>query len=137
MQRAVVTTSSSVSHFVVIDLSKIWQQEKVWFPAGCQGWELELTPTGQLMLGRDIADDNHMDLSAIALQGLQQADVQLEAAAANLANAGANFAGPTLDTVDLATQIVALNSAQDAFAVNLDTLKTADQVQQTVLNLLA
>jgi flagellar basal body rod protein FlgC len=84
-----------------------------------------------------VADINNMDLSAIALQGLQQADVQLEAAAANLANAGANSAGPSLDTVDLATQIVALNSAQNLFAVNLDTLKTADQVQQSVLNLLA
>ena len=137
MQTAVFTTSSSVSHFVVIELSRIRQQEKVWFPAGSQGWELGLMPTGQLMSGRDIADDNSMDLSAIALQGLQRADVQLEAAAANLAKAGANSAGSSLDTVDLATQIVALNSAQDIFAVNLVTLKTADQVQQTVLNLLA
>jgi flagellar basal body rod protein FlgC len=84
-----------------------------------------------------LADINNMDLSAIALQGLQQADVQLEAAAVNLANAGANSAGLSLDTVDLAAQIVALNSAQNLFAVNLDTLKTADQVQQSVLNLLA
>jgi hypothetical protein len=78
-----------------------------------------------------------MDLSSIALQGLQQADVQLEAAAANLANAGTNTAGPSLDTVDMASQIVALNSAQASVQLNLETLKTIDQVQQNVINLLA
>ena len=78
-----------------------------------------------------------MDISAIALQGLQQADVQLEAAMTNLVSAGADSAGSSLDIVDVATQIVALNSAQDSFAVNLEALKTADQVQQNVLNILA
>ena len=76
-----------------------------------------------------------MDLSSIALQGLQQADAQLEAAVANLASVGANSLGPNLDTVDLASQIVALNSAQDSFTVNLEALKTADQIQQSLLNL--
>ena len=78
-----------------------------------------------------------MDLSAIALQGLQQADVQLETAASNLANAGANSAGPSLDIVDLASQIVALNSAKTLAQVNLEALKTADQIQKNVLNLIA
>ena len=78
-----------------------------------------------------------MDLSAIALQGLQQADVQLETAASNLANAGANSTGPSLDIVDLASQIVALNSAKTLAQVNLEALKTADQIQKNVLNLIA
>ncbi len=78
-----------------------------------------------------------MDLSAIALQGLEQAQIQLNAAASNLANAGAASAGPSLDTVDLSAQIVALTSAQTLYDVNLETLKTANQIQQNVLNLLA
>lgn len=78
-----------------------------------------------------------MDIAAIALQGLEQAQVQLDAAASNIANAGAASAGPNLDTVDLSTQIVALNSAQILAEVNVDIMKTANQVQQSVLNLFA
>lgn len=78
-----------------------------------------------------------MDLSAIALQGLDQAEVQLDAAASNLADAGAgSVSGADVDTVDLSAQIVALTSAQTTFQVNIATLKTADQVQQTAIDLL-
>jgi hypothetical protein len=76
-----------------------------------------------------------MDLSAIGLQGLQQADLQLEAAASALARASAAPAGANFDVADFASQIVALNSAQDSFALNLATLKTANQVHERVLNL--
>ena len=79
-----------------------------------------------------------MDLSAIALQGVAQAELHLDAAASNLANAGANSPnGADLNTVDLATQIVALNSAQTALEVNLSVLKTADGLQRNVLNIMA
>jgi flagellar basal body rod protein FlgC len=78
-----------------------------------------------------------MDLSAIALQGLAQADVQLNAAASTLANAGAASPnGGNLDVVNLSAEILALNSAKVAFDVNLSTLKTADQIQQSTINLL-
>jgi flagellar hook protein FlgE len=78
-----------------------------------------------------------MDISSIALQGLQQADVQLEAAAAGLASSGGNSASPAVDTVGLPSQIVALTSAQTSYAVNVESLKTVDQVQKTLINLLA
>ncbi|HYM75187.1 MAG TPA: flagellar basal body rod C-terminal domain-containing protein [Candidatus Dormibacteraeota bacterium] len=79
-----------------------------------------------------------MDVSSIALQGLQTADAQLEAAAVALANAGANSAnGAGVDVVDLSAQMVALMSAQNAFEVNLATLKTADQMQQALLDVKA
>jgi len=79
-----------------------------------------------------------MDLSAIALQGLSQAEVQLDAAASGLATAGAASPnGANLDVVDLSSQIVALTSAQTAFAIDLATLKTADQVQENLINLTA
>jgi len=77
------------------------------------------------------------NLSTIALQGLAQAEVQLNAAASILANAGAASPdGANLDVVSLSAEIVALNSAKVAFAVNVSTLKTADQIQQSTINLL-
>jgi flagellar hook protein FlgE len=79
-----------------------------------------------------------MDLSAIALQGLAQAEVQLEAAATGLATAGASSpSGANLDVVDLSAQIVALTSAQTAFAIDLATLKTANEIQKNLINLTA
>jgi flagellar basal body rod protein FlgC len=79
-----------------------------------------------------------MDSSSIALQGLQQADTQLNAAAAAIASAGATSAnGSTPDVVDLSSEIVALVSAQDSFSANLATLETADQIQQNLLDVTA
>jgi len=77
-----------------------------------------------------------MDLSAIALQGLDQAQVQLQNAASKLAGADSPD-GAGLDTVDLSTEIVALMSAQNQYAANLSTLKTADQLQQSSLDVIA
>lgn len=77
-----------------------------------------------------------MDLSAIALQGLAQAEVQLNAAATGLATAGAaSPSGANLDVADLSSQILALDSAQTLFTINLDVLKTADQLQKNLINL--
>ena len=79
-----------------------------------------------------------MDPSSIALQGLQEAEVQLNAAAAKLADAGgASRNGANLDVVDLSAEMVALMSAQAAFAVNLATLKTADQIKKSLIDLTA
>jgi len=50
-----------------------------------------------------------MDPTAIALQGLQQAELQLETAATRIVKAGAASPdGATLDVVDLSTEMVAL-----------------------------
>jgi len=79
-----------------------------------------------------------MDPSSIALQGLQQAEVQLNNAAAKLANAGASSPnGANLDVVDLSAEMVALMSAQTLFSVNLATLKTADQMQKALIDITA
>jgi flagellar hook protein FlgE len=79
-----------------------------------------------------------MDPSSIALQGLQQADVQLETTAARIASAGSNSpdAG-NLDVVDLSAEMIALMSARTMFDVNLATLKTADQMQKSLIDLTA
>ncbi|MFZ3213521.1 MAG: flagellar basal body rod C-terminal domain-containing protein [Terriglobales bacterium] len=79
-----------------------------------------------------------MDLSAIALQGLDQAQVQLQSAAIKLVGMGADSSdGAGLDTVDLSTEIVALMSAQNQYSANLSTLKTTDQLQQSLLDVTA
>ena len=79
-----------------------------------------------------------MDPSSIALQGLQQAEVQLNEAAAGIANAGgASPSGADLDVVDLSTEMVALMSAQNLFAANIATLKAADQMQKSLIDVTA
>ncbi|MGO9084502.1 MAG: flagellar basal body rod C-terminal domain-containing protein [Candidatus Sulfotelmatobacter sp.] len=79
-----------------------------------------------------------MNPSAIALQGLQQAELQLENAATAIASAGADpsTAGPE-DVVDLSAEMTALTSAQTQYDANLATLKTADQMEQNLVNLRA
>ncbi len=84
------------------------------------------------------ADSKDMDASSIAVQGLQQANTQLDAAASAIANAGVTSAnGSNPDVVDLSSEIVALVSAQDSLSANLATLKTADQIQQNLLDVTA
>lgn len=77
-----------------------------------------------------------MDPSAIALQGLQQADAQLETAAAKIASAGATSPdGTPLDVVDLSADLVALMTAQHLFEANLPTLKTDNQMQKALIDI--
>ncbi len=79
-----------------------------------------------------------MDLSTIALQGLQQADAQLESAASKIASFGTNSpAGANLDIVDLSAAVVALVSAKNQYSANLSTLKVADEIQKTSIDLRA
>lgn len=95
-------------------------------------------PRSPLKFVPAIADSKYMDPSSIALQGLQQADTQLDAAASAIASAGATSAnGSNPDVVDLSTEMVALMSAQNSFSANLATLKTADEMQKTLLDVTA
>jgi len=72
-----------------------------------------------------------MDISSIALQGLQQSETQLQNAAADLASGAAS------PGADLAADIVSLNSAQTQAAVDISALKVAGQLQQSLLDILA
>jgi len=78
-----------------------------------------------------------MDVSGIVLQGLQQADSQLNTAAAQIANAGGSQADPNPDAVNLSEEMTALITAQTQFAANLATLKTADQIEQSLVDVTA
>jgi len=77
-----------------------------------------------------------MDPSSIALQGLQQAEVQAETAAAAIAGAGAAN-GTNPDVVDLSKEVLALISAQASFDANIATLETVDQMQKILLDVRA
>ena len=79
-----------------------------------------------------------MDLSAIALQGLQQPDAQLNAAASKIASFEASSPdGAGLDSVDLSAEVVALMSARNQSEANLATLHTASEIQKNVIDLMA
>lgn len=79
-----------------------------------------------------------MDPSSIALRGLQQAEIQLDTTAAAVGRAdGKSSPGSNGDVVDLSSAMVALISAQTSYQANLATLKTADQMVQNLVNLVA
>jgi len=79
-----------------------------------------------------------MDVSAIAIQGLEQANSQLQDAAVRIASAGANAPdSASLDVVSLSTEMVALMSAQNLFEANLATLNTTDQMQKSLIDVRA
>ena len=80
------------------------------------------------------ADGISMGASSIALQGLQQADTQLENAASNIASVSAVSATGG-DSVDLSQEMVAMVAAQQQFDANLATLKTEDQIEQRLVDL--
>ena len=62
------------------------------------------------MAATNCADRSEMDLSAIALQGLQQADAQLNAAASKIASFGASSPdGAGLDPVDLSAEVAGVD----------------------------
>jgi flagellar hook protein FlgE len=75
-----------------------------------------------------------MDISAIALRGLQQAEGELNQAASGVVQAGMGSSG---DVVDLSTEMTNQMSAQNQFEANLATLKTADQIEQSLINITA
>lgn len=77
-----------------------------------------------------------MDLSSIALQGLDRASAQLDAAAGRIVDAGLTSACPPADTISLSEEIVALMSAETLYSANISTLKSADQTQRSLLNVL-
>ena len=78
-----------------------------------------------------------MDIADIALQGLQQADLQLNQAAATIAAAAGSSDGSSPDAVSLSAELVALLSAKNNFAVNVASLKVAESVQKQVLDVTA
>jgi flagellar hook protein FlgE len=78
-----------------------------------------------------------MDLSGIALQGLELASAQLDAAAFQLAGGATSVSGSPSDTVSLSEEIVAMMAAKNLYSANLATLQTSEQLDKSVLNVMA
>ena len=82
--------------------------------------------------------ESDMDISAIALQGLEQANTQLDNAAARLASAAAlSPDGSNVDVVDISAEMVALLAAKNQFSVAAATMKVANEVQKSVVDITA
>lgn len=80
-----------------------------------------------------------MDLSSIALQGVEQANAELDAAASAIAQAGAagSQGSGNSDAVDLSAEMVAMMTAQAQLSAGLATVKTADEIEQSLLDVTA
>ena len=79
-----------------------------------------------------------MDLSSIALRGLDQAQTRFERAAVGVAGVtGASPDGAAIDTVDLSTAMVSLLSTQNDVEANVKLLKIANDIQRQIIDLLA
>jgi flagellar hook protein FlgE len=66
--------------------------------------------------------------AAFALSGLQQAQTRVNVVAQQIADPS--------DSVDLSTQAVALIQSSNDFAANVGVLKTVDQLQKSLLDLI-
>jgi hypothetical protein len=79
-----------------------------------------------------------MEISAIALQGLNQAQTQVEQAGQRLASVGSNTGdAPPVDTATLSEAAVSLLSAKNAFATDIKVLKVANEMQSQAIDLIA
>ena len=71
-----------------------------------------------------------MDFAGIALGGMQAAQQSLETTARRVASPD-----QTADIVDLSSEMVALLTAKNQFAMNAQVVHIADQMQRQVLDL--
>ena len=79
-----------------------------------------------------------MNIAAIALDGLNQAQTRFDQTARRLASIGAAPpAGVPADPADLSTDMVSLISARNQFATNLQVARTAGEIDRQALDLLA
>jgi len=72
-----------------------------------------------------------MNISAIALGGLQQAQADLERVSKQVANPKSH-----VDSVSLSSEAVAMISAKNQFEANISLLKTADEMEKNALAVL-
>lgn len=79
-----------------------------------------------------------MNIVAIALDGLNQAQARFDQTARRLASIGAAPpAGVPADPVDISTDMVSLISARSQFATNLQVASTAGEMERQAIDLLA
>ena len=70
-----------------------------------------------------------------SLQGMQQAENQLNQVAQTIAQGPFTSTGPQGDTVDLSAQAVAMIQAKNSFEANTAALKVGEEMMQTLFKL--
>lgn len=80
-----------------------------------------------------LADKPDMEISSIGLSAMQNAQDRFERAAAQVARAPAD----PQDSVDLSAQAVQMISAKNQYATGVKIVHLGDEMQQSLLNLLA
>jgi flagellar hook protein FlgE len=75
-----------------------------------------------------------VEISSIALGGLQQTSANFDQAAAHLTAAASTAAG---DSVDLSIAAVDMLAARNQFTASLKVVQIADRMQRNTLDLLA
>ena len=83
------------------------------------------------------ADEEHMEILAAALEGMNRAEAKVDQAAVRISQAGVAANGSSGDTVDLATEIVNLAVAKDDYLVNLKALQAGDEMTKHTIDILA
>ena len=82
-------------------------------------------------------DMEGVNLTAIALSGLEQATAQFERAAVQVAGGSGPSGGAGRDVVDLSAAAVGMLVARNDFGANIQVLKVADEMQRHTIDLLA
>ncbi len=78
-----------------------------------------------------------MNISSIALQGLEQAQAKLQTAVSQLSSVSSPASGGAdADIVDLSVAAVAMVSAKDQSSANVNVTKVADDMQKNLLSVL-
>ena len=85
-------------------------------------------------LGVHVADGESMDPSAIALEGLHHADLQLDQAVAELHRLARVLTGMWMGWIRSA-EFVARMTARMMLAATLATLKTAGEMQKSLIDI--
>ena len=91
---------------------------------------------GKLKDTGELSDKVHMDVTHIALGGPERAQNSLENTGKRLATGGAPRADGAADSVDLSTEMVAKLAARQQFQFNARVIRTADQMQKSLLDVL-
>jgi len=82
------------------------------------------------------ADKSRMTITGAAVDGIHQAEARLEQTANRLAKQ-TDSTEQAPDVVSLSDEVVSLLEARNAVTANVSVLHVADDIQKTLLNLLA
>jgi hypothetical protein len=78
-----------------------------------------------------------MEILASALQGLSNAEAQVDQAAARISQAGTSGSAAPGDAIDMAAAVVELTVGKEDYLANLKALQTGDEMAKHTIDILA